>query len=73
MSALWLNVECSPGSDIKDAVTDARELARKLDLTVTFDFNGVHCMVGKNAFVDIVVEKYHEALTAKRPLKIISG
>lgn len=43
--SLYLEVKVFGGSPIEIAAHDACELASELKLTVTFDFNGVHCMV----------------------------
>ncbi len=42
--SLSLEVNVYGGTPIEIAAHDACELARELKITITFDFNGVHCM-----------------------------
>ena len=52
MSKMAIEVEFLAGTDIKDAIEEAKQKAEKLDLAyVKFDFNGVSFCIGQNANV----------------------
>lgn len=63
MSSLTMRVEVLVGTDIRQAVQDARDLALKLNLTyIVFNFNGVSVNVQHTSDIDDLVDKYHISL-----------
>jgi len=69
-NTLWLNIEISPGSDIKNASEDAIALATKLGVTVWFRFNEIHCGACPNGNPDLLVRNFHKAIERKSQFKI---
>lgn len=66
MSKMTLNVELGLGTDIKEAVIEAKKKAQLLDFAyICFDFNGVKCSISPNADIERGVEKFHRALQGK--------
>jgi hypothetical protein len=72
MSALWLTVEASPGSDIYTACEEAVALADKLALSVWFDFNGVKVLACRGDDPKRIARSWSESLESKRRYKIAS-
>lgn len=63
MSNISLNVEVLAGTSIESIVKEAKQLAKKLNISyVCFDFNGVNVSIGPNADVEEAVEKFEEVL-----------
>lgn len=63
MSNFILKVEVLAGTDIADAVYEAKHKCEQLDLVfVSFDFNGISMSIGRNTDVLDAVESYHEGL-----------
>ena len=62
MSNFILNVEVLAGTDIADAVYEAKQKCEELDLVyVVFDFNGVSMSIGRNTDVEDALASYHQA------------
>lgn len=53
-----LKVECLAGVDIFDAAEEAITLAEKLNIGITFDFNGIKCTVWPGDSPKILKEQY---------------
>jgi len=51
-------VEFVPGTDIRDAVDQAINLAQKLDCFISFDFNGICNCVNSSSSPKRIVDKY---------------
>jgi hypothetical protein len=73
MSNFYLRLEAQPGSDIEAAAGEACVLAAKLDIVVTFDFNGVHCMAIPGGSSSALVENWRNELTGKSQYPIASS
>ena len=59
MSKLILPVEILAGTNFGDAVNDARDLSRKLDIAyVTFKFHGVSVSVSQRADAEDMLKEY---------------
>ena len=54
-----VKVDFITGTEVRDAVQQAKEFAAKLDVAyVNFKFNGVEFLIGRNANVDEAVSAY---------------
>lgn len=74
MSNVILHIELLAGTSITSAATEARTLARELDLAyVKFNFNGVKVSIGKHADVNKVEAKLHEAFQQEHQYFIENG
>jgi len=63
MSNFILKVEVLAGTDIADAIYEAKQKCEELDLVyVSFDFNGISMSIGRNTDVEDAVASYHQAL-----------
>lgn len=62
-----IKVEFNAGDTIDYAAASAISLAKKTDAAVTFRFNDVEIVVGRNADSKRVVAEYHNALRRKSP------
>ena len=72
MSNITLNVSFLAGTDICEAITEAKQLATKLDIAfVDFDFNGVKCSISQRACVDEAVKSLDIALSSEKMKFII--
>ena len=53
-------VEFLAGTDLKEAITEAKKMAAKLNLAyIKFNFNGKSFSIGENANVEKAVSQYH--------------
>jgi hypothetical protein len=68
--SLELHVDIFAGADIETTCKEAIELATKLNLIVTFNFNGVTVMAKPNVTPSKLVERWREELTRDSPYKI---
>lgn len=59
-----LKVEIIGGSDIEQAIKDARYLADRLGVLVIFNFNGVHMAVSSNSNLEDKHNEYKTELKA---------
>lgn len=63
MSNISIGVEFLAGTDITQAIDEAKQKARQWDVAyVTFSFNGVKMSVGPNANIANGVERFHTEL-----------
>ena len=62
---MYLKVEFTAGTDIRDAAIEALSFARKNEVGVEFDFNGVQCMVCPHDTSDHIIKEYHYWLDRK--------
>ncbi len=63
MSKITITVEFLAGTDIREAVTEAKEKAKQWGVCyVNFNFNTVRFSIGSTADIDIAVEKFHEEI-----------
>lgn len=61
MSKLTINVDVMLGTDLIEALEDAKELARRMDVAyVCFKFNGVGCSVSQDADTTKMYYDYQE-------------
>jgi len=61
MSYMVIEVEFMAGTDIRRAVTEAKDKAALFDVAyITFNFNGVRFSIGRNADIDAAVKAFHE-------------
>ena len=61
MSPFTLEVDPWGGTDIRDALTEAKTLARKLDLAyVKFNFNNVSISIGQGCDINDTVLEYKQ-------------
>jgi hypothetical protein len=67
MSNLSINVDVLAGTSIEQAITEAKDLAQRMELAfVTFNFNGVHMSVGRGADVEGMSWRYGKALAREK-------
>ena len=66
---LTLYVECSPGTSIEDAFTEAVELATRMQILIRFMFNEVDCAAFPNGDVEMGVKEYSEKVSLTSPYK----
>lgn len=69
---LELKVNAFPGSDIRDTCARMVDLAKRLSVTVTCDFNGVHVMASPYSDPDRLVSEWERALRSESTYKIAS-
>lgn len=67
---LTIKAEVSPGCDIENAFIMAVNLAKRLDCTVEFDFNGVTCLSRPEGDISTGVAEYHRAIQESTVYKI---
>lgn len=68
---MWIRgVEAEPGEDIKHACEEALRIARHMDMTVFFDFNGVSMCARVDRNVTEMVEAYHKAISRDSRIKV---
>ena len=65
---MYLTVELTAGTEIKDAAKEMMALAVKLDVSVKADFNGIEIFVASYGSEQLLVDNYHRALNGKSPL-----
>jgi len=69
-SQMSMEVEFLPGTRIEDAVEEAKDKAKKLNMAyICFNFNGAKFSIGRNADVDKVVEEWEK--TKGKPYGIV--
>ena len=65
-SHLTISVEFLAGTEFTKAVSEAKQLAERLQLAyVAFSFNGVKCSIGANADVEEAYKQFREAFSKK--------
>lgn len=62
---LSIEVKVIAGQSINDALADAIVLARKLDVMIEFEFNGIFVCVTENSNVDEQAKEYYNKLHFK--------
>jgi hypothetical protein len=72
LSPIWLTVEISPGSDIKDACRAALLLANQLNVIIWFQFNEVKMLMRPGDNYKNAIKSYHKELQSNRTYKIAS-
>jgi hypothetical protein len=72
-TSLYLKVEAQPGCSITNAIKDAIRIADILVVTVEFDFNSVKCLINPHADAAVAEARWNDALSSKRPIKIMSA
>ncbi len=73
MSNFFLRLEAIPGRDILRCSHEAINLANKLELTVTFDFNGVRCMACPGDNPESLAKETLTIMTRDYPHNIARG
>lgn len=72
MSNINLKVEFMAGTTIEEAISEAAQLTKRLDIAFTeFNFNGINCAVSKSPNISKLVMDFH--LACKSDLKFICG
>lgn len=72
MSKIKLNIEFMPGTDIQDAIQEAKEKALAWDAAyICFKFNGWHFSVSRNANVQEMYKEYALADVESHPKYIV--
>ena len=67
MSKICMHVSLLAGTDIREAVEEAKEKALVWDVAyVSFDFNGVKMSISGRAGVEKAVEDFHKCLEEDR-------
>ncbi len=62
MNNITINVEFLAGTSIKEAVTEAKSMAIKLDIAyVEFNFNGRSLSIGRRCDIQEAVEGYQDS------------
>lgn len=72
--SITIKVRVSPGTDIADAVREALRLARRLEIAIEFDFNGVKCIA--TPFPDdarSLTEQWRSELKSDHQIKVVAG
>lgn len=64
MSSLLLQIEITPGASIEEALKDMQTLAKKLDVGVTGDFNGVYLIITSDSNLDRELREFNDHLKA---------
>jgi len=73
-SSLCVRVDILAGTNILEAVTDAKSLCTSLNVGfVVFDFNEVNVNISPNADIQAVVDKFHKVVGSNTKLKIVVG
>jgi hypothetical protein len=63
MSNMILIVEFLAGTDLKDALQDAKEKAKLFDVAlICFDFNGINFCVSKMTDIEEKISMYNDAI-----------
>ena len=65
---MYLTVELTAGTDIADAAKEMIALAKKLDVLIKANFNGIHIHAASYGSVQLLVDNYHKALSDKSQL-----
>lgn len=74
MSNILLNVEFLAGTDVREAITEAKQFAIKMDIAyVCFSFNGVNCNIGQKADIDWTIEAVMNAMSKDKMKFVISN
>jgi len=59
MSKMIIHVEFLPGTDVRDAIEEAKEKAAQLDVVyVAFKFNEASFSIGRNADIEAAIKEY---------------
>lgn len=69
-NCIELEVKMFAGTSIENACKQSVELANKLDVCITFKFNGVLCMANSTTNADKLVEAWNEQMDSKSQYKI---
>lgn len=65
--SLVISVELLCGTDIREAITEAKELCNKLEVAgVGFSFNGMEMFVTGISDVDSKIDEYHKSKSIKQ-------
>ena len=59
---MTITVEISPGTSIETAFNQAKALAKKLDISVKFKFNGVSCLAFAKGTTEKGVASWNKAM-----------
>lgn len=65
-----IKIEFSPGDEIEEAFTEAIRLAKQLQVTVEFKFNGITCIARANGDPKKGVRSYEDTILEDQPLKM---
>lgn len=72
MSKISIAVDFLAGTDIRQAITEAKEKAKQWGVCyVNFNFNTVRFSIGSTADIDIAIEKFHEEIKDSSSLKFV--
>jgi hypothetical protein len=74
MARACMEVEFLAGTDVRDAINEAKRLAKELNLAyIKFKFNGISFSVGSTANTDRAVDKYVNATAPRKDVYIIEN
>ena len=74
MSNFSIEVEVMAGTSIEEAVTEAKDLAQRMNLAfVMFNFNGVRMSISCEADVPSLVWRYAKALDREEQNRYVIG
>ena len=68
---MWLKLEAVPGMDIHEAIDKSAKIAKLLDVTIWFEFNGIQVGVNKNTIVNEKYQQWLKIQASERTHKII--
>lgn len=64
---MWIKaIEAEPGEDILHACTEACRIAKQFDMSVWFDFNGIHMLARPASIPSEMTWGFHEAIDKGR-------
>lgn len=73
MSAISIKVDVFAGTSIREACQDACVLARRINVMVCFDFNGVYCMARPDGHPRVLEDNWQSELASKKTHKIVTS
>ena len=61
--SLVINIELLAGTDIREAIIEAKELCNKLEVAgIRFKFNEVNMFVTETSYTNSKIDEYHKSL-----------
>ncbi len=70
MTALWWNLQASPGSSIEDVCAEMVKCANSLNMDVWVDFNSVMVLARPGDDVEAIVEAFRHELRSDKTIHI---
>lgn len=66
---MTIKVEGMAGMSIEEAFRESIRIAKKLNCSIDFDFNGVKCSAIPNGSIDVGVKNYHREIKSTNSFK----